>query len=71
MIKPDETDELRWFADFAESRRKMLKSGFQHLDTSKTGDRCTLWTKIAESGNTMLKRPIECFPGYWGRVTLV
>lgn len=66
MKNQNETDEKKWFLDFAESRRKLLKSGFQSLDTSKTGDRCTLWTKLMDDGNVNLVRPIKCFRGYWG-----
>lgn len=70
MKKPNETDEMLWFYDFVEARRKLLKSGFEDLDTSKTGDRCVLWREIAKSGNLTLTRPIECFKGYWGKATI-
>ncbi|AGE54220.1 chitosanase [Paramecium bursaria Chlorella virus NY2B] len=67
MKNREEKDEAKWFLDFCEARRKLLKSGFQQLDTSKTGDRCTLWANIFKSGNVGLKRPIQCFDGYWGK----
>ncbi|AGE50117.1 chitosanase [Acanthocystis turfacea Chlorella virus Canal-1] len=66
MKNKDEQDEAKWFLDFVEARRKLLKRGFEDLDTSKTGDRCTLWANIFKEGNTSLARPIECFKGYWG-----
>jgi hypothetical protein len=66
MGNQEEQDEAKWFLDFCESRRKLLKRGFQDLDTSKTGDRCTLWANIFKDGNTNLVRPIKCFRGYWG-----
>ncbi|ABT14792.1 hypothetical protein NY2A_B393L [Paramecium bursaria Chlorella virus NY2A] len=67
MKNRNEKDEGKWFLDFCEARRKLLKSGFQQLDTSKTGDRCTLWANIFKSGNVGLKRPITCYSGYWGK----
>ena len=67
MKNKNEMDEGKWFLDFCESRRKLLKAGFQQLDTSKTGDRCTLWANIFKEGNVSLKRPIACYPGYWGK----
>ncbi|ABT16338.1 chitosanase [Acanthocystis turfacea Chlorella virus MO0605SPH] len=70
MNNKDEQDEATWFLDFCESRRKLLKRGFQDLDTSKTGDRCTLWANIFKSGNTSLTRPIKCYRGYWGNKTI-
>jgi hypothetical protein len=66
MHNPKETEEIVWFLDFCEARRQLLKAGFQDLDTSKTGDRATLWSEIAKHGNLNLKRPIDCFTGYWG-----
>ena len=70
MRNQDEQDEAKWFLDFCESRRKLLKKGFQDLDTSKTGDRCTLWSTIFNSGNVSLSRPINCFKGYWGTAVI-
>jgi hypothetical protein len=66
MRNPKETDELKWFLDFCEARRQLLKSGFEDLDTSKTGDRATLWSDLAKQKNFDLFRPIKCFNGYWG-----
>jgi hypothetical protein len=71
MKKPDETDEIKWFLDFAEARRKLLKSGYEDLDTSKTGDRCTLWMNILKEGNVDLKRPIAVAKGYWGSNVMI
>ncbi|AGE49428.1 chitosanase [Acanthocystis turfacea Chlorella virus Can0610SP] len=70
MKNQNEQDEATWFLDFCESRRKLLKRGFEDLDTSKTGDRCTLWAEIFKSGNTGLVRPIKCYKGYWGNATI-
>ena len=70
MKNKDEQNEAKWFLDFCESRRKLLKSGFEDLDTSKTGDRCTLWADIFKEKNTSLTRPIKCFRGYWGDATI-
>ena len=65
MKNKDEMDEAIWFFDFCEARRKLLKSGFQDLDTSKTGYRCTLWSELFQSGNVTLKRPMVLYKGYW------
>lgn len=63
-------DEVAWFRAFADAREKMLKSGYQDLDTSKTGDRCRLWKDLAAQGNVGLKTPIQAYEGYWGSYTL-
>ena len=34
-------------------------------DTSKTGDRCVLWSQILGEGNVTLDLPIKCYGGYW------
>jgi hypothetical protein len=60
-------DEARWLLDFLESRRKILKSGYQHLDTSGTGDRCGIWKKLVDERNWNLDRPITVANGYWGK----
>lgn len=60
-----ETNEFGWILDFCQARKSLLKAGYQSLDSSKTGDRCTLWSSIIESGNTSLSRPIAVLPGYW------
>jgi len=70
MKNKNETDEATWFLDFVEARRQLLKSGFQDLDTSKTGDRCTLWADLFKQGNTLLDRPIKAYRGYWGDQTI-
>ncbi len=63
-------DELVWFRAFADAREKMLKSGYQDLDTSKTGDRCKLWKDLAANGHTALRVPFKAFKGYWGDYTI-
>ncbi len=63
-------DELAWFTAFADAREKMLKSGYQDLDTSKTGDRCRLWKDVAAQGNTQLRPPFKAYKGYWGSFTI-
>ena len=65
MKNPDEKDEVAWITDFAEARRKILKSGYQDLDTSKTGDRCGLWAPLFKE-NPSLKTPFKAGNGYWG-----
>ena len=67
MRNKSEPDEIKWILDFCEARRKLLKAGYQSLDTSGTGDRCVLWSDIIKSNNLQLKRPITCANGYWGR----
>lgn len=63
-------DELTWFRAFADAREKMLRSGYEDLDTSKTGDRCKLWKALASEGNTGLVRPFKAYKGYWGDYTI-
>lgn len=63
-------EELVWFRAFADAREKMLRSGYQDLDTSKTGDRCRLWKALADGGNTGLKTPFQAYEGYWGKYTI-
>ena len=72
MKNKNETDENKWFLDFCESRRQLLKSGFEDLDTSGTGDRAVLWATLMKQGNLNLKRPIKCDTGdyYWGSQTI-
>jgi len=65
MKNKDEMDEATWFLDFCEARRKLLKAGFQELDTSGTGYRCTLWADLFKTGNVNLVRPMKLFKGYW------
>jgi len=63
-------DEVAWFQAFADAREKMLKSGYQDLDTSRTGDRCRLWKDLAAQGNTQLRVPFKAYKGYWGTYTV-
>ena len=67
MKNEDNCNEKEWFKDFAHARHDILESGFEHLDTSSTGDRCTMWLDLAEQGNWELQRPIEPCDGYWVR----
>ena len=71
MQRPDAVTEKEWLDDFMKTRRQMLKSGFEHLDTSKTGDRCRLWRELLKNGNTTLATPITAYSGYWGKDTRV
>ena len=65
MKNKNNGDEKEWFKDFAQARHDILESGFEDLDTSGTGDRCTLWLGLGEQGNWELKRPIQPYAGYW------
>lgn len=67
MDTPEAAEPKQWLQDFMRSRQKMLKSGFEHLDTSKTGDRCLLWSAVLAAGNDSLRRPIAAHNGYWGK----
>ena len=61
--------EGRWITDFEESRYRLLKSGYQDLDTSGTGARARIWQQLVKEGNWDLKRPINVYKGngaYWG-----
>lgn len=69
MKNPDSKDEVAWSLDFAETRRKILKSGYQDLDTSKTGDRCVMWADVIRN-NPQLKTPYKAYKGYWGSFTV-
>lgn len=62
-------DERTWVLAFAEARRKLLASGYDNLDTSGTGHRCTLWAQ-AITDNPTLATPYKAFKGYWGSFTL-
>lgn len=59
-------DELDWMHAFIDARYGMLKSGYQQLDTSGTGDRCKLWRGLLDDSNFALARPIAAYRGYWG-----
>jgi hypothetical protein len=52
------TDEKKWLRAFMKARRTVLRSGFQGLDWSKTGDRVTIWLDQLRDGNMDLDRPI-------------
>lgn len=69
MRNPGARDEAAWLADFATARRGLLKSGYQELDTSGTGDRCLLWLPLFKD-NPTLKPPIKAYRGYWGKYTV-
>ena len=61
-------DEGRWIKDFMESRFKLLKSGYQDLDTSGTGARARIWQQLVNEKNWRLDRPIAVYNGkgaYW------
>ena len=63
-------DEGRWIKDFMESRYKLLKSGYQDLDTSGTGARARIWQQLVNEKNWQLARPINVYSGagaYWGK----
>lgn len=67
MQQPEQQNETAWLADFMKTRQHMLKSGFEDLDTSRTGHRCKLWRNLLKTGNTQLELPIKVFEGYWGK----
>lgn len=69
MRDPNAKDEVAWIKDFAEARRKILKSGYQDLDTSRTGNRCDLWQPLFD-GNPTLRVPFKAYKGYWGSYTI-
>jgi hypothetical protein len=62
-------DETGWVLAFADARERMLKSGFQALDTSRTGDRCRLWRDLVLR-NPDLATPFRAYEGYWGAYTI-
>lgn len=59
MTNPRDENETAWLLDLIEARRTVLKSGFQGLDWSKSGDRCSIWKELVERGNVTLSRPIR------------
>lgn len=71
MKRPDAADPAAWLADFMAARHALLKSGYEDLDTSKTGDRATMWLQLITQGNVDLKKPIRAYRGYWGRAMVV
>jgi len=56
------SSETSWLKKFMKARRRVLRSGFQGLDWSKSGDRVSLWKSLLNDGNTDLDRPIEIPP---------
>lgn len=70
MQQPEQLNETAWLTDFIKTRQHMLKSGFEDLDTSRSGDRCRLWRRLLKEGKTQLAPPIEAFEGYWGKKTV-
>ena len=65
MADAHEPSEKVWLTDFMLTRKQLLKSGFQDLDTSKSGDRCMLWKALVDSNNMSLARPLTYIKGYW------
>jgi hypothetical protein len=67
----DETasDETAWITDFAGARERILQSGMDDLDTSRTGHRCRLWKELFRD-NPALTTPFPAFKGYWGSYTI-
>ena len=65
MSNASHSDETMWMDDFMDARKVLLKSGFQDLDTSTSGDRCTLWKRLLDSKNTSLSKPLTYARGYW------
>ena len=66
MRNPNGGTEGAWIQDFCAARKALLKSGFQDLDTSGTGDRANIWARLVDEGNWELTRPIKVAKGYWG-----
>lgn len=50
--------ESAWLKKFMKARKRVLKSGFQGLDWSKSGDRVDLWRDLIREDNMDLERPI-------------
>lgn len=69
MNNPNSKNEVAWIKDFADARYQLLKSGYDDLDTSGTGDRALLWKDLIDT-NPQLKSPITPRRGYWGSYTL-
>lgn len=69
MDDPETEDESSWLTDFARARQDMLRSGYDDLDTSRTGDRCDLWMDLFD-GNPDLATPFKAYKGYWGDYTI-
>jgi len=61
-----QSEEDAWLEAFMRARAALLKSGYEDLDTSRTGDRCKLWLELLAARNYDFARPIRCAKGYWG-----
>ena len=59
MRAKNATDEVSWLRDMMNARRTVLRSGYESLDWSKTGDRCNLWLDLLQKKNYELGRPIH------------
>jgi hypothetical protein len=59
MRRPEETDPDAWLRDLIAARREVLRSGFEGLDWSTTGDRCALWLGLLDAKNAALTPPIR------------
>lgn len=62
-------NEVAWVRAFADAREKMLRAGYENLDTSRTGDRCRLWKALLDD-NPQLRTPYKAYAGYWGQYTV-
>lgn len=51
--------ERHWLKKFMKARKQVLRSGFQGLDWSKTGDRVNLWRDLLRCDNMTLQRPFH------------
>jgi hypothetical protein len=65
----ESSDEVEWVQGFAKARHAMLKSGYGNLDTSRTGDRATMWQRLVRE-NPGLDTPFRAYDGYWGSFTI-
>lgn len=52
------TDEKAWLTAFLKARKKVLQSGIDQLDWSKSGSRCDIWLDLLDKENMTLSRPI-------------
>ncbi len=55
--------------DFAKTRKAILKSGHESLDTSESGQRADLWMPLFKS-NVELGVAIKSTGKYWGTYTV-
>jgi len=51
-------NERAWLKAFMKARRRVLRSGFESLDWSQSGDRVSLWLALLRDNNMSLQRPI-------------